>query len=316
MNDYNAYSYIVDESEAGFRLDVLLSERMPGMSRHYVQKLITEGAVTVNGQQKAKSHAVNTGELVSVTAPEPEPLAVDAEDIPLDIVFEDDDLLIVDKPKGMVVHPAPGNQKGTLVNALLFHCKDRLSSINGILRPGIVHRLDKDTSGLLVVAKNDIAHRRLASDLAERLIRREYIAVVYGSFKTDEGVVNLPIGRDPKNRLRYTVVQKGGREAITRYKVLERFGEYSYLRLELETGRTHQIRVHMAYIKHPILGDQLYGPKNNVYGVDTQMLHAGLIGFRHPSGGCYREFVSPVHDDFKRVLTMLRGNSVMEGNYV
>jgi len=297
---------IVDESESGNRLDVFLSERIPGISRQYVQKLITEGAVTVNGLYKAKSHLVNTGELIDVVLPEPAPLSVHPENIPLKIIYEDDDILIIDKAKGMVVHPAPGNMGGTLVNALLFYCGDRLSSINGVLRPGIIHRLDKDTSGLLIVARNDCAHRRLASDLAQRLIKREYRAIIHNNIKTDAGTVDLPIGRDPNNRLRYAVVQRGGREAITHYKVLERYGEYSYLSIELETGRTHQIRVHMAYIKHPILGDKLYGSKNNAFGVDTQMLHAGLIGFMHPSSGVYMEFLSPVPSEFEGVLTSLR----------
>jgi 23S rRNA pseudouridine1911/1915/1917 synthase len=304
------FSYIVDESESGLRLDVFLSERMPEVSRHYVQKLIADGEVFANGKNKSKSHKVNVGEFICLTAPAPKPLSVDAEDIPVNIIYEDDDLLVVDKAKGVVVHPAPGNERGTLVNALLFHCEGRLSSINGVLRPGIVHRLDKGTSGLLLVAKNDAAHRRIASDLAKRLVKREYRAVVYNNIRQDEGTVDLPIGRDPGNRLRNAVVQRGGREAITQYKVLERYGKYSYVCLKLGTGRTHQIRVHMAYIKHPVLGDQLYGPKDNDFGLDTQMLHAGLLGFEHPTSGIYQEFGSPLPDEFEDVLNLLRkGNT-------
>jgi 23S rRNA pseudouridine1911/1915/1917 synthase len=302
-------SYIVDESESGLRLDVFLSDRMPEVSRHYVQKLISEGEVFTDGQIRSKSYKVNVGEFISVTMPTPKPLTVNAENIPVDIIYEDDDLLVIDKAKGMVVHPAPGNERGTLVNALLYHCGGRLSSINGVLRPGIVHRLDKDTSGLLLVAKNDATHRRLASDLANRLIKREYRAVVYNNIRLDEGTLNLPIGRDPGNRLRNAVVQRGGREAITHFKVLERYGEYCYICLKLGTGRTHQIRVHMAYIKHPVLGDPLYGPKNNNFGLDTQVLHAGLLGFKHPSSEMYKEFISPLPDEFENVLKSLRKRS-------
>ncbi|GHU50013.1 pseudouridine synthase [Clostridia bacterium] len=300
------FSYLVDEDEAGVRVDVLLSERLPGVSRNYVQNLIAEGAVTINGHMGVKSNIVKEGDLVRAYVREPEPLNVLPEDIPVNIIYEDDDILVVDKGKGMVVHPAPGNETGTLVNALLFHCGDRLSSINGVLRPGIVHRIDKDTSGLLVVAKNDIAHRKLSADLAVHDIRREYRALVYNNFDVDEGTVDLPIGRDPSNRLRQAVVNTGGREATTHFRVLERFGDFTYLALTLKTGRTHQIRVHMSYIKHPVLGDPLYGPKRRTFGLETQMLHGGILAFRHPVTGETMEFNSPKPPEFERILSKLR----------
>jgi 23S rRNA pseudouridine1911/1915/1917 synthase len=238
--------------------------------------------------------------------PAEEPLCVAAQDIPLCIVHEDDDILVVNKQKGMVVHPAPGNESGTLVNAVLFHCGARLSSINGVIRPGIVHRIDKDTSGLLVVAKNDGAHRALSEALARHEVTREYEAVVHNNFIEDRGSVDLPIGRDPANRLRRAAGVRDGRAAVTHYRVLERFGTFTRLALRLETGRTHQIRVHMAHIKHPLLGDPLYGPKKKALGVESQMLHAGLLGFKHPRTGVYAEFSCPPPQEFERVLQRLR----------
>ena len=229
-----------------------------------------------------------------------------AEDIPLKIVFEDDDILVVDKDRGVVVHPAPGSKSGTLVNAILFHCGERLSTINGVTRPGIVHRIDKDTSGLLVVAKNDAAHRTLSAALAAHEMTRRYEAIVYNNFTDDEGSVNMPLGRDPRNRLRQAVV-RDGREALTRYRVVERLGNFTHISLRLETGRTHQIRVHIAYITHPLLGVPLYGPKKKILGVEAQMLHAELLGFRHPSTGKYVEFSSPLPGDFISALARLRG---------
>lgn len=239
-----------------------------------------------------------------VCLPQAKALDVVPEDIPLTVVYEDKDVLVVDKPKGMVVHPAPGNFSGTLVNAILYHC-ETLSSINGVIRPGIVHRIDKDTSGLLMVAKNDQAHRNLAAQLAEHSITRAYEAIVWHNLKEDKGTVDAPLGRDPKNRLRMAVVKEGGRRAVTHYRVLKRFGRFTYMEARLETGRTHQIRVHMAYINHPLLGDSLYGPKNSYPGVATQALHARKLGFIHPSTGNYMEFESQLPEEFQSLLAKL-----------
>ncbi|MDR1573019.1 MAG: RluA family pseudouridine synthase [Clostridiales Family XIII bacterium] len=288
------------------RLDSLVAARMPELSRSYAQRLIAQGAVGVNGDtDKSKNYIVRTGDAIAPLAPERESLRAAAQDIPLCILYEDEDVLVVDKPKGMVVHPAHGNESGTLVNAVLFHCGASLSSINGVIRPGIVHRIDKDTSGLLVVAKNDSAHRSLSEALARHDVTRRYEAVVYNNFADDAGTVDLPIGRNPSDRLRFAVV-RDGRAAVTHYAVLERFGTFTHLALRLETGRTHQIRVHMAHIKHPLLGDPLYGPKKKALGVETQMLHAGLLGFHHPRTGAYMEFSSPPPAAFGRILEKLR----------
>jgi 23S rRNA pseudouridine1911/1915/1917 synthase len=299
--------FAADESDAGRRLDSFVAARMPELSRSYVQRLIAGGAILVNGDAgKPKNHILKAGDRVSPILPEREPLRVVAQDIPLLIVHEDEDLLIVNKRKGMVVHPSHGNETGTLVNAVLFHCGESLSSINGVIRPGIVHRIDKDTSGLLVVAKNDNAHRALSEALARHDVTREYEAVVYNNFTEDAGTVDLPIGRDPANRLRRAASVKDGRAAVTHYRVLERFGTFTRLALRLETGRTHQIRVHMAHIKHPLLGDPLYGPRRKAFGVETQMLHAGILGFMHPRTGAYMEFSCPPPEEFERVLRILR----------
>jgi 23S rRNA pseudouridine1911/1915/1917 synthase len=305
--DGGCFNCSVGAGTAGRRLDAVIPELAPGISRSYAQKLVASGAVSVNGASGLpKRYILNEGDLIEIRAPAPAEIKAEAEDIPLRVIYEDEDVLIIDKPRGMVVHPAPGSASGTLVNAVLFHCSGRLSSINGALRPGIVHRLDKDTSGLLVVAKNDRAHRDLSAGLAAHTITRKYEAVAYHNFKEDAGAVDEPVGRDPSNRLRQAVVP-GGRRAVTRYRVLERFGDFTRLELSLETGRTHQIRVHMAHIKHPLLGDPLYGPKKKFPGADTQMLHAGLLGFRHPSSGEYMEFSSPPPEEFTRVLETLRG---------
>ena len=303
----------VNSDMAGKRLDVVLSACLEDISRSYVQKLIESGHVTVNGdfcnekKQKAKA-----GDAIVIEIPDPETLEVLPENIPLDIVYEDEDVIVVDKPAGMVVHPANGNQSGTLVNALMYHCGDHLSSINGVVRPGIVHRIDKDTSGLLMVAKNDKAHLSLSKQLSEHSITRRYQAIVFNNFKEDEGTVDAPIGRDPRNRLRNAVLGqdalKAGtaRNAVTHYKVLERFGRYTLIEARLETGRTHQIRVHMAHIGHPLLGDELYGPAKNKAGAKRQMLHAKILGFIHPSSGEYLEFESPLPNDFETVLEKTR----------
>ena len=304
--------YITEETR-GTRLDLVLSAGLEDYSRSFIQKLFEKDAVTVNGQVcTSKKYKCVEGDLVEIQIPDPEKLEAEAEDIPISVVYEDGDLLVVDKPAGMVVHPAPGNYSGTLVNALMYHCGDQLSSINGVIRPGIVHRIDKDTSGLLVVAKTDKAHTGLARQLEEHSINRIYRAIVYNNIKEDEGTVDAAIGRDPKNRLRNAVLREGmpgyesAKSAVTHYRVLERFGKYTCIEARLETGRTHQIRVHMAYIKHPLLGDELYGPNKNKEGAKRQMLHAGVLGFVHPVTGDYMEFESPLPEDFRKVLDRLR----------
>lgn len=297
----------VAEEMSGKRLDSVLAGMMPEYSRSFIQKLFENGSITVGGDPcSEKKRKAAAGDIVEITIPQPERLEVEAEDIPLDIVYEDDELLVVDKPAGMVVHPAPGNHSGTLVNALMYHCGDALSSINGVIRPGIVHRIDKDTSGLLMVAKTDRAHNALSAQLAEHSITRRYKAIVYSNIKEDEGTVDKPIGRDPGNRLRNAVVYTNSKNAVTHYRVLERFGGFTLVEAVLETGRTHQIRVHMAYIRHPLLGDTLYGPAKNIYGAKRQMLHAGVLGFVHPVTGEYMEFNSPLPQDFEDVLAKLR----------
>ena len=299
--------FTIEEELQGTRLDVVLSLVIEEASRSHLQKLIEAGEVLINGQViSSKKYKVKKGDAVSISIPEPVHLDVLPENIPIDIVYEDEDVLVVNKPKGMVVHPAAGNYTGTLVNAILYHCKT-LSSINGVIRPGIVHRIDKDTSGLLMIAKNDAAHRSLAEQLACHSITRAYRAVVYHNFPEDDGTINAPIGRDPKNRLKMAVTQLNSKEAVTHYKVLQRFGAFTYLEARLETGRTHQIRVHMAYINHPLLGDTVYGPKKKVLGIDTQMLHAKLLGFNHPRTGKYIEFDSDLPNQFKDIITKLGG---------
>ena len=306
-NDLKKTELIINEDMDGTRLDLVLSVALEEFSRSFIQKLFERGQITVNGSVcMQKKYKASTGDTVVIEMPEPEKIEVQAENIPLDIVYEDDELLIVNKPAGMVVHPAPGNSSGTLVNALMYHCGDNLSSINGVIRPGIVHRIDKNTSGLLMVAKNDRAHAGLSAQLAEHSITRKYRAIVYNNIIEDEGTVDEPIGRDPRNRLRNAVTDINSRHAVTHYKVLERFGQFTYIEAVLETGRTHQIRVHMAHINHPLLGDELYGPAKNRLGASRQMLHAGILGFIHPSSGEYMEFESPLPEDFTRVLNKLR----------
>lgn len=291
----------------GIRIDRALSLLMEDTSRSFIQKLISGGMLLLNGEKCiSKKIKLQAGDAVVLTVPQPEILSVEPEDIPLDIVYEDDDVLVVDKPRGMVVHPAVGNLTGTLVNGIMFHCKDRLSSINGVIRPGIVHRIDKDTSGLLMVAKNNSAHNSLAKQLADHSSKRAYIAIVYNSFREDEGRIDEPIGRDPKNRLRQAVTDLNSKTAVTNYRVLERLGKYALIEARLETGRTHQIRVHMSYIGHPLVGDSLYGPQKNPFGANGQMLHAYLLGFVHPSTGEYMEFTADPPKEFLNVLERIR----------
>ena len=307
MEREERYQFCIEDEQAGSRIDQLLASFIADISRSFCQKLLEEGGVTVNGALcPSKKYKVKTGDLIEVIVPQPEELQVCPEDIPLDIVYEDEDVLVVNKPRGMVVHPAAGNYTGTLVNAVMFHCRDRLSSINGVIRPGIVHRIDKDTSGLLMIAKNDRAHECLSAQLAEHSITRRYQALVCSNFKTDSGTVCAPIGRDPKNRLRRAVGGINAKRAVTHYRVEERFGDYTRIEAVLETGRTHQIRVHMAYIRHPLVGDPLYGPKKQALGVEGQLLHAGVLGFVHPSTGEYMEFSCPRPAYFEDILKKLR----------
>ena len=288
------------------RADKAISAALPALSRSAVQALIQDGRVLYNGAPVQKSTKLPVQSVLTVEIPPARPLEVVAQNIPLDIVYEDGDLLVVNKPKGMVVHPAAGNEDGTLVNALLYHCGDSLSGINGVIRPGIVHRIDKDTSGLLIVAKNDAAHRSLAEQIKAHSFTREYRAVVYGRIKAD-GTVDAPIARHPQERKRMAVVRSpAAREAVTHYFVVRHFTGFTQLRLRLETGRTHQIRVHMAYIDHPVAGDPVYGPKKVITSLGGQCLHAGLIGFVHPRTGQYMEFEAPLPPYFTDFLKTLR----------
>ena len=311
MTKSQQFDFIIEEDLKSTRLDLVLSLLMPETSRSFIQKLIEGGKVKVNGMEcLSKKYKVSEGDCVELELPEPEVLEIIPEDINLDIVFEDEDVIVVNKPKGMVVHPAVGNYSGTLVNAIMFHAGDRLSTINGVMRPGIVHRIDKDTSGLLMIAKNDKAHASLSKQLEEHSVTRRYTALVYSNIKEDEGTIDEPIGRDPNNRLRQAVTKQNSKRAVTHYKVLERFGNYSLIECRLETGRTHQIRVHMAYIKHPLVGDPLYGPRNSRLPADGQMLHAGTLGFVHPSTGEYMEFNSELPDDFQMMIERLRQQQI------
>ena len=287
------------------RLDKFLAEQLTDYTRSFIQKQIDDGMVLVNDKKVAGKYKVKLGDQIQVTIPDPVDVDIIAEDIPIDIVYEDADLMIINKPQDMVVHPAPGNYTGTLVNALLFHCKDQLSGINGEIRPGIVHRIDKDTSGLLMIAKNDKAHLGLSALLKDHHITRKYHAIVYGRFKEASGTIDKPIGRSPKDRKKMEIVP-GGRHAKTDYRVLEQFKDYAHVELTLHTGRTHQIRVHMKSIGHPLLGDPVYGPTKHLFGLDKQMLHAKVIGFKHPITGEEMYFESELPTYFTNVLDRLR----------
>ena len=300
------YSFTVSEENSGVRLDKYLVEALEGFTRSAVQKLIDGGGAEVNGLALSKNYKLRCGDKITVTVPDAKPLEVLPENIPLDIVYEDSDLLVVNKPKGMVVHPASGNYEGTLVNALMYHCKGSLSGINGVIRPGIVHRIDKNTSGLLIVAKNDLAHLGLASQIKDHSFTRAYEAVVYGNVKEESGTVNEPIGRSVKDRKKMAVTLKNSKAATTHYKVIKRYDGFTHIRCELETGRTHQIRVHMAYIGHPVAGDEVYGPKKVIKGLNGQCLHAKQIGFVHPRSGKYMEFESELPPYFTSFLNKLR----------
>ena len=293
-------------ASASTRCDVYLAENMPDLSRSFLKKLFDSGEILVNGKAVRASCKLKMGDLVSLTLPEAKKLDVEAQEIPLDIVYEDSDVLVINKARGMVVHPAAGNEDGTLVNALMHHCGDNLSGINGVLRPGIVHRINKDTTGLLVVAKNDKAHQSLTDQLSDRSLSRTYFAIVHGNIKEDNLTVNAPIARDPKDRKKMAIARKDGREAVTHITVLERFGKYTLIRCKLETGRTHQIRVHTKSIGHPILGDKAYGLKKEEYSLVGQLLHAGEIGFIHPATSEKVSFSAPLPDDFEDTLEKIR----------
>jgi 23S rRNA pseudouridine1911/1915/1917 synthase len=287
------------------RLDLLISEELPEISRSSAQKLIENGLVTLNGKTVKKNHKVSEGEVFSITLPPPQPADIQPQNIPLDIIYEDSDVIVINKPRGMVVHPAPGHPDGTLVNALLYHCGHSLSGIGGVIRPGIVHRIDMDTSGLLVAAKNDAAHLFLSAQLSDRSLSREYEAVACGRFRDDSGTVDAPIGRHPTDRKRMCVTDKNSRPAVTHYEVIARYNGYTHIRCKLETGRTHQIRVHMASIGHPLLGDLVYGHKKPEKGLSGQCLHARRIKFIHPTTHEYMSFEAPLPEYFLLVLERL-----------
>lgn len=295
---------IITENEAGMRADVALAQLLE-ITRSNMQKLLEEGRA-VRGQKVIKSnYRVKAGEEIQVNLPEPQPLDVQPEDIPLDIIYEDDDVVVVNKARGMVVHPAAGNYNGTLVNALLYHCKN-LSGINGVIRPGIVHRLDKDTSGIMICAKNDSAHLSLSEQIQSKTAQRTYLAVVRGNVKNDSGIIETQIARDKNDRKKMAVVTEGGRQAITEYEVAERFGKYTVVKCRLKTGRTHQIRVHMEYLGYPLVGDPKYSPMKTPFAINGQALHSLTLSFTHPRTGERLTFEAPLPEDMKKILTRLR----------
>ncbi len=294
-----------DESYMDERLDKFLSAVLPDQSRSYLQKMIKDGSVLVNGKVQKASYRMEDQDEVLVDLPELKEPEIEAENIPLDILYEDDDLLMVNKPKGMVVHPSAGHLTGTLVNAVMYHCKDCLSGINGVMRPGIVHRIDMDTTGVLVICKNDKAHNHVAAQLKEHSITRKYRAIVHGVIKEEEGTVDASIGRHPVERKKMAAGVKNGKRAVTHYRVLQRFRNHTYIECQLETGRTHQIRVHMASIGHPLLGDTVYGPAKNPLHLQGQTLHAQVLGLIHPSTGEYLEVEAPLPEYFEKLLKSL-----------
>lgn len=305
--DFEVYDFYVEEACRDVRLDKFLSQYLEGYSRSFLQKLIKEDKVTVNNGACKASYRLTPGEHLQIHIPEPEQISIEPEDIPLDILYEDGDIIVVNKPKRMVVHPAPGHYSGTLVNALMYHCRDSLSGINGVMRPGIVHRIDQDTTGVLVVCKNDTAHQSLAEQLKEHSITREYQAIVHGHIKASEGTVEGSIGRHPVDRKKMAMNVRNGKPAVTHYQVIDELNhQYTYISCRLETGRTHQIRVHMASLGHPILGDNLYGPSKCPFKLQGQTLHAKILGFVHPTTGEYMEFEAPLPDYFEKLLQKLR----------
>ena len=299
------FSYQIGIGEDEERLDKWLSGAIPTLSRSYIQKCIKEGQVLVNDSPCKANYRLRVDDEVAFQIPEAVEPSVEAENIPLSVLYEDEDVLVVDKPKGMVVHPAPGHYSGTLVNAVLYHCKGHLSGINGVLRPGIVHRIDRDTTGSLIVCKNDLSHREIAGQMGAHSLNRSYRAIVHGMIKEEEGTVCAPIGRDEKDRKRMAVNEKNGKEAVTHYRVLQRFRDFTYIECRLETGRTHQIRVHMTSIGHPLLGDEIYGPRKTAFRLEGQTLHAYCLGFIHPVNREYIEVKAPLPAYFSHLLTVL-----------
>lgn len=298
---------IITEEDMNQRIDKVLGTKFSDLSRSYIQKLIKDGQILVNGKQEKVKYICAINDKISIQVPEPIALDLNAEDIPIDIIYEDDDILIINKPKGMVVHPAPGHYTGTLVNALLYHRKETLSGINGVNRPGIVHRIDKDTSGSVMICKNDFSHKIIAAQLKEHTIVRKYRAIVHGNFKDTEGTIDQPIGRHPSDRKKMSIHAKISKSAITHYKVLESFPGYSYIECQLKTGRTHQIRVHMASIGHPLVGDEVYGIKEkHSFHTNGQTLHAMVLGFIHPRTNEYIETISELPEYFEKILKILR----------
>lgn len=295
----------VGEDGTDDRIDKFLAEQCEELSRSFLQKLLKSGEVSVNGQAVKASFRLSEGDLIVFEVPEAAKPEILPEPIPLDILYEDEDVILINKPKGMVVHPAAGHYSGTLVNALMYHCRDSLSGINGVLRPGIVHRIDMDTTGVIIACKNDVSHRSIAEQLKEHSITRRYQAIVHGRLKTDEGIVDAPIGRNPQDRKKMSINERNGKPAVTHYHVLNRFRDYTHIECRLETGRTHQIRVHMASIGHPLLGDAVYGPARCPYRLEGQTLHAGVLGFVHPRSGEYMEFSAPLPEYFEKLLRTL-----------
>ncbi len=299
-------SYLVPEEFQGERIDKYLSEACCGLTRSYLQKLLKSQLVEVDGKAVKNSYRVSAGETVELEVPEAVEPEIEAEPIPLDILYEDKDIILINKPKGMVVHPAAGHYSQTLVNGLMYHCRGELSGINGVMRPGIVHRIDMDTTGVLIVCKNDFAHNSIAEQLKVHSITRKYYAIVHGVIGEDEGTVDAPIGRHPVDRKKMSINYKNGKHAVTYYRVLERFKQFTYVECQLETGRTHQIRVHMASLNHPLLGDSVYGPSKCPFKLQGQTLHAGVLGIIHPRTGEYMEFSAPLPEYFENLLEKLR----------
>lgn len=297
--------FTASAEDEGLRIDSALSEKYPEKSRSFFQKLIKDGMVIVNENRIKANYKLSENDTVEFSIPEAVAPDILPEDIPLDIIYEDMDIIVINKPKGMVVHPAPGHYSGTLVNALMYHCKNELSGINGVMRPGIVHRIDRDTTGVIVACKNDVSHNELANQLKVHSITRKYEAIVYNNFNDDTGIINAPIGRHPIDRKKMAINYKNGKDAVTHYNVIRRMNGYTHLECQLETGRTHQIRVHMASINHPLLGDIVYGPVRCPYKLEGQTLHAAVLGFIHPSTKEYMEFKAPLPDYFRKLLVLL-----------
>ena len=300
------YTFVAEAEDIGKRIDSFLAEELEDCSRSFVQKLIQENKIAVNQKQIKSNYKLKLNDVIYLEIPEPVSIDIKPENIPLDILYEDLDVIVINKPQGMVVHPAAGHYTGTLVNALMYHCGNELSGINGVMRPGIVHRIDKDTSGVLMIAKTNNAHQSLALQLKEHSITRKYNAIVFNNLKADEGTVNAPIGRHPIDRKKMAVTEKNSKQAVTHYRVIERFGKYTLIEAQLETGRTHQIRVHMSYIGHPLLGDTVYGTQKQPFKLEGQVLHARVLGFIHPTTGEYMEFESDLPEYFKNLIEKLR----------